>query len=110
MTDYEGMKPSEINAMVAERVMGWRRCDNGDWLNGLIRVRGLSWFPSTSIADAWEVVERMFEGGACVAIGQRDDGSCGVSFYRRADDDRLGEGNGKAPLAICIAALRAHDE
>lgn len=131
--DYTDMQPSEIDALVAELVMGWGLLHDDRWVcprTGNVKpdVRkreswpesyrnGYCWQPSTSIADAWEVVERMVEGGVldfdldythhprplCCAQFTNEPTLSGATGRCRLDSDKL-------PLAICIAALRARDE
>ena len=51
------MKPGrELDALVVEKVMGWK------WLSGN------PWAPSTDIAAAWEVLEKMRERGYTVEV------------------------------------------
>ena len=67
------MKPGpELDALVAEKVMGWTAVYLSDgvntWLDdGVNTGRMISgdypWSPSTSIADAWEVVEKLGKDG-----------------------------------------------
>jgi len=67
------MKPGrELDALVAEKVMGWKtNWLKTDWWEEINpnthRHKGLvkDFKPSTDIAAAWEVVEKMFERGGC---------------------------------------------
>jgi len=83
----------EIDAMVAEKVMGLPR-EQGDWS------------PSTDIAAAWGVVEKMRDRGCYVAVQNCHSPEtewCAII----ADDEDSYEGKGSAPIAICLAALKA---
>ena len=121
----------ELDALIAEKVMGWSsQADGLYWDAGNHRTRlvlgsiiakkrkemGLEnaqdfvFAPSTNIADAWEVVERLvstpgpngdhhsvrvdYSGDAVVVIDENEDWQ--VSAIAAT-----------APLAICLAALEA---
>ena len=121
----------ELDALVAEKVMGWSSQADGLYWDagnhrtrlvlgsiiakkrdemGLENAHGFVFAPSTNIADAWEVVERLvstpgpngdhhsvqvdYSGDAVVVIDENEDWQ--VSAI--ADT---------APLAICLAALKA---
>ena len=121
----------ELDALIAEKVMGWSsQADGLYWDTGNHRTRlvlgsiiakkrkemGLEnaqdfvFAPSTNIADAWEVVEKLvstpgpngdhhsvqvdYSGGAVVVIDENEDWQ--VSAIA-----------GTVPLAICLAALKA---
>ena len=104
----------ELDALVAERVMGWTRNDKGFWFKPGKRHNwnhdGLDPPPySTDIAAAWEVVEKIKSLPAgidilvranCVAID--------LHMFDMADglvkDIEAGDAT-TAPLAICRAAL-----
>jgi len=119
----------ELDALIAEKVMGWSSQADGLYWDagnhrtrlvlgsiiakkrdemGLENAHGFVFAPSTNIADAWEVVERFV--------------SEGVVFIVKGDGLRTGDFNPKwtvladnqprtdadtAPLAICLAALKA---
>ena len=128
------MNNREIDALVAEKVMGWgvkhfeasqnenspvvqkleRWCVEGidippedeenDWLFG-----NMPWF-STNISDAWQVVEKMAKYG--IAIHTPRDSEKGHMPWRvviATDISGLAKAvNGEtAPMAICLAALKA---
>lgn len=114
----------ELDALVAEKVMGWhivtdfdlrppeKHWNNakgyvclvaGNKLNDGREMKGFS--PSTDIADAWKVVEKMRERGLDVYLRF-------VSTWTAEFDSVSGDVNGfadadTAPLAICLAALKA---
>lgn len=126
------MKPGpELDALVAEKVMGWERAqarcrecsslaERWIWKKNGQYVADASgecrYSPSSSIREAWEVVEHMskttkeywtieyFSTGALVVFdyeGGRD--LPWVAGEHRASEDT-------APHAICLAALKAVDE
>lgn len=101
----------EIDALIAERVMGWTRSHRGargtqfyDVPGWGVRSEGAIPDFSTKIAAAWLVVEKMTE---------RDDGDCGLITTVRGWSCEFGAASMKyanaetAPLAICRAALLA---
>lgn len=114
----------ELDALVAEKVFGLHRNERGHWYD----VSGSSipcyyadtepcdpssWLPdySTSIAAAWEVIERVVSGkvsenleGFALTV---QPGTIGASFSNLHGKGHF-QSNGKtAPLAICLAALKA---
>lgn len=127
----------ELDALVAEKVMGWASPAEGGWLgNEKIRPHQMAWrsregvtlhsyketwHPSTDIAAAWDVVEKAgitalikMEDGRWMA--RFDEAARNESYYERptydpekevADYDRE-YAFGQTPcLAICLAALKA---
>jgi hypothetical protein len=115
----------ELDRLVAEMVMGWQWGKNridagmdafGDWreaheVEGPIRNPGgyfvRHWSPSTDIAHAWEVVERMSELGN--PLRHLSDGRSRIGyFFARFGDSTEGNWPAEtAPLAICRAAIVA---
>jgi hypothetical protein len=120
----------ELDALVAEKVMGWNLlcCNHGVdgshscWfdtdgkrLHPKVHLKGWDtdsdedgFSPSTSIIDAWEVVER-----AGLVVGKTDEGEW-MAVHSTLDrefeywfDAEEGVVASTAPLAICLAALRA---
>ena len=94
----------ELDALVAEKVMGGRRMRTTDaryYWNGLNTNGELPAY-STDIAAAWTVVERL--GDKFNFIGKCADGWNAVLFY---DGNSHGEIAPSAPHAICLAALKA---
>ena len=66
------------------------------------------WQPSTNIAHAWEVVEKLIERGYQVIVSSQSEREWGcdvVRWDRRALASQ--ENELTAPLAICRAALKA---
>lgn len=95
MSGYETMPAGpELDRLVAERVMGWGPCTGVDLEQ---------WHPSTDIAHAWEVVERV-RGGIGFSI-QRCEMLGWLCWFRSASDNVARADT--APLAICRAALLA---
>jgi len=122
---------SNLDRLVAERVMNWRtHARNTAWWvdadveNGLVPsggVRGLTsgidrWSPSTSIKTAWEVVEHLRKQRSAYdaptdptwrvsLTGSGDRWICDVADWRERLDVSACD---KEPcVAICWAALRA---
>jgi len=131
----------ELDELIAEKVMGWKKIDRKaiGWADGpLVWDTGESseqenssptrqWFnPSTSIADAWRVVEKIIargrEGTLChpglrdpvVKVGMSEadifceifessTGYVGVPVFRES----IVIYSSSAPHAVCIAALKA---
>ena len=125
-----------IDALIAEKVMGWRMVNHADWPEGtLIRDyhHRIEWYApgmkeepgalgaglescmvprySTDIAAAWDVVYKMIAMGHSISIADNDGRYWGVDFYRMRDEaafDALSTANALSPeLAICRAALLA---
>lgn len=113
----------ELDALVAERVMGIEVRDGSRVTCIQVWQRGVGWkdgpagsclvLPdpySTDITAAWQVVEKMRERGYEVCIGLISDG-----VFCRIDGEpgeRIGHASvdwrdGSTPLAICRAALAA---
>ena len=107
------MTDAELNAAVAREVMGWRKREDCDyWDLGPQRVDrfGPTFTPSTSIADAFEVVERMEQRGwdhAHSSMGvDRDPGVIEWQFFQLRPNAEF-FGLGQPGRAICEAALEA---
>ena len=117
MNEHEAGR--ELDALVAERVMGWTR---------VVRARETLWqspkagtWPivasrlphySTDIAAAWQVVERMrADGWVCEVFGSDTANAEGysVTLWRPDTSGSSVTQNATAPLAICRAALAAID-
>jgi len=96
---------NKLNALVAERVMGWMRqsrMGNIWFVNGESHTRLPNY--SGSISDAWKVVEKLSTLFRCEIV-------CIPRYFpsvRFADSKRTGVAAGGAvSQAICRAALRA---
>ena len=120
----------DLDRLVAEKVMGWHRTPHtivwwnadGTQVGKLADVLVVPtdniepWSPSTTIADAWDVVEKLYEQGI------------GINILKHTPDDRYttdwvvwlrlpsfmtgtprddSVSAPTAPLAICLAALKA---
>lgn len=112
----------ELDALVAERVMGWHlypgeayTANGKPWIGpddmGVGCSHPAGWLPSTRIEDAWRVVEK-FTGTECdgrVAILAITDAEDGWGFQVGASDESdQSSFRAFAPtpqLAICRAAL-----
>ena len=95
----------EMDALVAERVMGWTAERKPGlphlWLPPGHFISG--WSPSTDISAAWQVVEKMLEKHEAFHLEYIPDKQWYAMFwfatyFTSADT---------APLAICRAALKA---
>jgi len=111
----------ELDALIAEKVMGWEFHANAGWYepgmwetNTACRaapcgVRG--WRPSTRIQDAWQVVEKLMEKGWSCNIIYHDPGDCLCEFwggkYGNKHWREIVNHQPSIPLAICLAALKA---
>lgn len=120
------MTDRELSALVATDVMGWTGwyVVNGDalvkrvrtgipsaldyWADSLGKRYPCGWSPSTDIAAAWEVVERMrHDGWTWFGLEVGVDGEWEAAFDKRECSALLAEWNESAPRAICLAALAA---
>ena len=118
-------KLRKIDALVAEKVMGWRLDERGYgatfWVDENGKVKRAAepcsidfcscevFSPSTEISDAWKVVEKLYKTkGLRMFIGLQFPP---LVMARVMDDvgDWIGHGVDEetAPLAICLAALKA---
>lgn len=127
----------EMDALVAEKVMGWKKGDAAGtpvWYtpepDGAMFARRLcvAWCPSAPdrISDAWEVVEKIrqrqwtvelnghewYDGGRweCVLKDALDDERSRASDMKRNGPGGGGWAEPSAPLAICRAALKSVGE
>lgn len=139
MTDPATMPAGpEMDRLVAELVMQWNETTED---GVLIRGRAMTWgeepvgrwdeednpravlvdfHPSSDLAHAWEVVERLEGTGWFLSLGRCTDGS-GLAFadhrgwyWDAVYDDAAAHNSGSglaptAPLAICRAALLCAD-
>lgn len=107
----------ELDALIAERVMGWKRCavethgpDCGYWWENDLIGHNEPPF-STDIAAAWEVVTALDAKGLFVTFERRGERRTDGEFHMRWacgfwPDTVMREAE-TAPLAICLAALQA---
>ena len=100
----------ELDALVAEKVMGW--VENTDpqgccYIEPHTGVEHHSFAPSTDIAAAWEVLDAIGgnEFDAEITCGM-DGVSVGINRTISGDHEHCATGD-TAPHAICLAALEA---
>lgn len=127
--DNEGMKAGrELDALVARKVMEWRwfvpldkqllpywtnqlDASGDDFLIQPEAAKG-TWSPSTFSAAAWEVVEKLLGAGFGVNIDSfslpEGDGWT-VFLFQEAGEKEVHLIASTAPLAICLAALKAYE-
>ena len=107
---------NELDALVATEVMGWERKDYGYtivyWEENDEDVHMVElWKPSTDIADAWKVVEKMVDKYFMVDVTAVKGGQyeCVITSEEPTihNDYELYELGETAPLAICRVALLA---
>jgi hypothetical protein len=111
-----------IDVRVAERVMGWRkRGRHYEDATGAVRTLDLTSFgsfaPSTDIAAAWLVVEKLrerFQRIEVHAVHLHEDAPCYVCMVEAesgtTQEHYVAHAEAEtAPLAICHAALRTTD-
>ncbi|GED14021.1 BC1872 family protein [Aneurinibacillus migulanus] len=110
----------ELDILVAEKVMGW--VVDGDIIeNADLDEQGRCTFPSgdflmnketreplpnysTNIADAWKVLEKLIQLGAEINVGFYKQWDCSIDYPIGCNWLVQAE---TAPLAICLAALKA---
>ena len=111
-----------LDALVAERVMGYKVVeekihDIDNFGDAYVVSKSSIYNYSTSIAAAWEVVERMRERKVLVIINDTG-GSYRARFFTQQERWRIDEWVARpdealtvwaatAPLAICLAAVKA---
>jgi hypothetical protein len=117
LDEFMALDGKHRDMVVATKVMGWRFDDDGlFWAGTHHRIEDGTlieidmdiprWSPTTSIADAWEVVEKLRPTSAFAIYNNPDSWDVYI-------EPRSGFGSGESserselPLAICIAALRA---
>lgn len=107
----------DLDRAVAAEVMGWSYEPEFGLMNGerFVEVDG-TWSPSSNIAHAWEVVEKLSAVDQDCRYGKMEIRSpalkpecghawmCTFQAYLASDLDDYGHGE-TAPLAICRAAL-----
>jgi len=98
----------ELDALVAEKVMGWT-LSGRVWIDERGHLQTIeptsfgSFEPSSDIAAAWEVVEKMRARGLIVDLTLGAGAYCRIGGFRPFAEER----GATAPLAICLAALKA---
>ena len=112
-----------LDAMVAEKVMGWqfvpaskpeghpRWTDGEDWFcaEKTCISGGSPPAYSTDIAAAWQVVEELHRRFPDLTIEVGWSHETRQWFCQDYDEMNFGGAGSSAPLAICLAALRAVD-
>ena len=109
--NYDEIPPGrEMDALVAEKVMGWIRYnDSQGWPSGAKhtgnRRRSYPRY-STDIAAAWEVVEKLLRDNGELVVAIQSDDHDWVCTIRDDPLNIVGYSRSPtAPLAICRAAL-----
>ncbi len=112
------MKPGrELDALVAEKVMGFKPCSDpigkcdAAHMSPPLCWDGSELKPySTNISAAWEVVEKVSLLGWERALGKTRDGEWCTLYHDLLDSDHRCDFSTRgesAPHAICLAALNA---
>lgn len=122
----ERIELRQIDALVAEHVMGWHLRENLGAAGGKLwhgHGGGFGdmpehWQPefSTEIEDAWKVVEKMREHPdaryrTLFIVAYSYNRTYATFDAEARDDDKAwteANGDNAAPMAICLAALKAH--
>jgi Phage ABA sandwich domain len=101
----------ELDALVAEKVMGWEPYHDGAWLTGEQlpdwggpQIVGRTWSPSTDITAAWQVVEKLNAQRYDIAIGNWTH-EAGIIWQVMIENSNVERKS--FPLALCLAALKA---
>ncbi len=118
------IKPGpELNTLIAEKVMGWTLTEEKGpnsydyfcWksADGKVGHSNNMFMPSTNIADAWKVVEKLRDKSLQFEL-RVSPGTLWIVWVARLsmipfqEDELLAEAKGDtAPYAICLAALKA---
>jgi hypothetical protein len=112
----EKLTNQEIDELVAEKVMGWKRVNEKPnwWNNPIYDSPEYYWikpdgtktcYPanySSDISEAWEVVEKFF-----ILELSKMSNECSVSLYGEVYTNKGHSVANTAPIAICLAALEA---
>lgn len=112
MNKWSEMSTVERDALVAEKVMGWKDDPYHPsiyWQMDEAHFRSKEEFsPLTSISAAFEVVEKMIESGHCVKIDFNAGGSWQVEFQDFGPGGEIHAAQAdELPEAICLTALKA---
>jgi hypothetical protein len=124
----------ELDALIAEKVMGWSSQADGLYWDagnhrtrlvlgsiiakkrdemGLENAHGFVFAPSTNIADAWEVVRKMgmvLIENSGEAFGKLDEWNVQfVGHDKEGEPHWVSESAETVELAICLAALKAKE-
>ena len=108
------MNLPEIDRLVATKVMGWKmfeikltdsRVIGGFYDDGKIFIGVGEWSPTSDIRVAWQVVKKFYEKGDKVTVTNTLGGNwCCYVSTGTSQFSAIAE---TAPLAICLAALKA---
>ena len=101
----------ELDALVAEKVMGWTPVQIDICLNGVAHGEGLPRYSQT-IKDAWQVVEKLLGHGYDLEVHYTASNGWSFTFDQpghfgqspRNDHDPAYD---SVPYLICLAALKA---
>ena len=109
---YNGEPGKVTNAIVAEKVMGWKyvpeeregiiSSQGEGWTDGATFYKAGEWSPSTNLVDAFQVVNKMLDDGFIYRIEGK---TLGGEHY--ASFDNVGAYHSELEHAICLAALAA---
>ena len=108
------MNLCEIDRLVAEKVMGWEVPYEYDDIGIMAYTNEKGTFafsPSTKIADAWQVVEKLQNNDWCIELYNEDKTWCVdlTKYNSFISVDRFHRTSAKdASLAICLVALKAY--
>lgn len=111
------MNLREIDHLIATKVMGWEpeEIEGSAYLSGYVlykreeppHIPDYQFKPSTNIADAWQVVEKL----KIAVIPQAGGAPKNMQYLAEIDDRPFGKHYEAfaetAPLAICLAALKS---
>jgi hypothetical protein len=110
----------ELDALIAEKVMGWRFMHDGlgnmRWYQDTVAIDGYGpnhwggyrdFSPSTDIAAAWEIVKKMRARGIPLRLVLVCAPGDPEWWYASFEANGWQVESNTAPLAICRAALRA---
>lgn len=107
----------ELDALIAEKVMGWTpHCQNPahyvEVANSTSEMSVIQevvayWRPSTDIAAAWQVVEKLRAAGWFYSLSDAVEIPEYIVMFYQPDSPDAQAMDESAPLAICRAALKA---
>lgn len=113
--NIDELKPGrELDALIAERVMGLERVTTPGGFTVGWRPKGINLGAapldsySTDIAAAWQVVEKL--KWAEPELQWNDEEQCWYLFLAKCSPEQIAPSSASAPHAICLAALKAVGE
>lgn len=110
------MNLREIDRLVATKVMGWKMLEIKHTDSGVIggfyddgeKLIGVGeWSPTSDIRVAWQVVEKLSKDGCDFQVWREKNGKYNVEFSKDFFYVFGFAESETAPLAICLAALKA---